>query len=60
MNDIVPHPIGTQVIASYPKTLRIGGRVVMVLLVNGKPPEYVVEFQHGYHDNFPHDRVTLS
>jgi hypothetical protein len=60
MSDITPHPVGTKVIASYPKTLSLGGHIVMALLVNGKLPEYVVEFQAGCHDNFPHDRVALA
>ena len=60
MSDITPHTIGTKVIANYPKTLSLGGKVVMVLLVNGKLPEYVDEFQCGCHDYFPHARVVVA
>ena len=53
--------IGTKVVATFPNScFRLGGKVFGVIQVQGKEPEYVVEFLDGSHNHFASSNVTPS
>lgn len=52
--------IRDNVIASYPKGLVLGGKVQMVIVVNGQEPSYSVAFLCGGHHIFPESSIKLD